>query len=469
MKRPLLLPWLLAAALFVPAPAHAIVLPPWREARLPNGTVVALAEKHDVPLIAFRAYLRGGGIADPKGKEGIASLTGGLLRKGAGKRGAQEIAALVDGIGADLDTGGGREASYVSGEFLTRDQTVMLDLLADVLQRPTFPADEFEKLRSQSINEITSSKDDPRSMIGDYAFAFLYGEHPYARPVEGDEVTLRGLTREDVLAYYRANYGGDRLILSVVGDFSAPAMEKAIRARFGSWAKAGAKAPQLPAPARRAGRHVLLVDKPDATQSYFWIGNIGVAELDPDRVALDVANTAYGGRYTSILNTELRIKGGLTYGASWQAPRFGQPGTVAIASFTKNETTGKAVDKALETLAAVRRDGIDPKTLESAKSYISGQFPPRLETEDRIAIAFADLLFYGKTRDELERYTDRVAATGPEDVKRVIQRVYPPVEDLTFVFIGNAAQIRDMVKKYGTPTEVKITDPLLSRVGPSAR
>src|SRR5258706_5999372 len=147
-----------------------------------------------------------------------------------------------------MDTGAGKEANYVSGEFLSRDQAVMLDLLADVLRRPTFPAGEFEKLKAQSIDEISSAKDDPRNMIGDYAFAFLYGDHPYARPVEGDEATLQGLTRDDIVSYYRANYGGDRLILSVVGDFSTPAMEKAIRARFGDWAQAGGALPSLAVP-----------------------------------------------------------------------------------------------------------------------------------------------------------------------------------------------------------------------------
>jgi len=214
---------------------------------------------------------------------------------------------------------------------------------------------------------------------------------------------------------------------------------------------------------------VLLVDKPDATQSYFWIGNLGVARLDPERVALDVANTAYGGRFTSILNTALRIQGGLTYGARWNAPRFTQPGTVAISSYTKTESTVKAVDKALETLEGVRRAGIDSVTLASTKRYIAGQFPPRLETEDQIAGALGDLAFQGLDRKELEDYTARVGAVSGEEVKRVIQRVFPPGEDLVFVFVGNAATLRSAVRKYGPATEVKIAEPLSSQLFPGAR
>ena len=458
-----------AVSLLAPVPASAIHLPPSREVRFQNGALVILAEKHDVPLIAFHALLRGGGVEDPIGKEGVADLAGELLRKGAGKRSARDIAVLVDGLGATLGTGAGLEASYVYGEFMARDQVVMVDLLADILRRPTFPAEEFDKVKAQSIDAVTAAKDDPRNVIEDYATAFFYEKHPYGRPVDGDEATLQGLSRQDVLDFYHANYGGDRLILSVVGDFSAPTMEAKLRARFADWGKAPSAVPAVPAPARASGRRVLLVDKPDATQTYFWIGNLGVARTDPDRVPLDVANTAYGGRYTSILNTALRIKGGLTYGSRWLAPRHTQPGTVAIYSYTKTETTVKATDLALETLSQVRHEGIDSLTLVSAKTYIQGQFPPRLETEDQISGAFADVAFHGLTREEFEEYPSKVAATRSEDVARVIQRVYPPLGDLTFVFVGNAAKIRAAVKKYGPLKEVKITEPLLSRLRSGAR
>jgi zinc protease len=455
---------LVALLLLLGAPpaASAFDMPRTREVRLPNGALVIMAEKHDVPLIAFRALLRGGAIADAPGKEGVASITGGLLRKGAGKRTAQEIAALVDGLGAELDTGAGLELSYVTGEFMSRDQAVMLDILADVLRRPTFPAEEFEKLKKQTIDGITADKDDPRNVIGEYGYTFLYGDHPYGRPVDGDEATNRELVRDDALRYYHENYGGDRLILSMVGDFSAPAMEAKIRAKLSDWAKAPGPAPQAPPASRRTGRRVLLVDKPDATQTYFWMGTIGVTRTDPDRLPLDIANTAYGGRFTSILNTALRLEGGLTYGAAIRGPRYSQAGPLAIISYTKTETTGKAVDLALKTLESVRTAGIDSTTLISTKTYMVGQFPPRLETEDQIASALADLAFYGLGKEELEHYTDRVVAARPEDVKRAITRIYPPAEDITYVFVGNAAAIRGVVKKYGPVTEVPITDPMLS-------
>ena len=460
--------WLLLS-LLLPSGALAIQLPPTREVKLPNGALLILAEKHDIPMISLQAVLRGGSLADPTGKEGVAELTAGLLRKGAGKRTAQEIAALVDGLGASLDAGSGLEHSYVSAEFLSRDQALMLDVVADVLRRPTFPPDEFEKLKTQTIDGIVSSKDDPGSVLGEYGYAFLFGGHPYARPADGDEETNKGIARDDVARYYRENYGGDRLILSVVGDFSAAAMERNLRARFGDWGKAAGALRDVPPPQRVKGRRVLLVDKPDATQSYFWIANVGVARNDPDRVTLDVANTAYGGRFTSILNTALRIEGGLTYGASVRAPRFLHEGSIGISSFTKTESTGKAVDAALATLERLRSAGVNDTVLASAKTYMIGQFPPRLETKGQLAGAYADLAFYGQTRDELEKYTDRVAAVQGAEVRRVIDRVYPPTGDVVIVFVGNAAAIRSVVSKYGPVTEVPITAPMLSKLRTASR
>jgi len=454
----------LVLLLMVPGMARAIQLPPTREVKLPNGALLILAEKHDIPLIALRVSLRGGSIADPPGKEGVAEMTAELLRKGAGKRSAQEIAALTDGLGASLDTGSGLELSYLTAGFMARDLTVMLDLMADVLRRPTFPADEFEKFRSQTVDAITSSKDDPSNVIGDYAEAFFYGDHPYGRPPDGDEATNKGLTREDVLQYYKENYGGDRLIIAVVGDFSASTMESRIKAKLGDWGKGSGPVPVAPPAERHPGRRVLLVDKPDATQSYFWIGNIGIRRVDPDRVPLGVVNTAYGGRFTSILNTALRIEGGLTYGARVGGARYIQAGTLGISSYTKTENTEKAVDMALGTMEALRAKGIADTTLTSAKTYMVGQYPPTLETGGAIANAYADLAFYGQTRDELLRYTDRVTAVTPADAKKVIERVYPPGNDLTFVFVGNAAAIRKVVSKYGPVTEIPIVDPMVARL-----
>lgn len=441
-----------------------VALPPTREVMLPNGAKLILAEKHDVPLISFAAYVRGGSLSDPEGKEGLASLTAQMLRKGAGRRSAQEIAAAADGAGADLITGANVELSWVAGEFLARDQGLMIELLSDILRRPSFPDSEFTKLKQQSIDAIRSEKDNPNNLLSDYGRAFFFRDHPYGRPLDGDETTLNTISRGDVLAYYRAQFGGDRLILSVVGDFDSKWMEAALRSAFGGWARAPGPPIAVAAPPRAEGRRVLLVDKPDATQTYFWIGNLGVARTDPERDAVDVANTGFGGRYTSILNTALRMNSGLTYGARCGIARYARPGVLAITSYTKTETTQRAVDLAIETLGAFRATGLDSAALQSVKNYLAGLFPTSLETSDQIAQHLAELALYDLPQEELTGYTDRIRKVDGGKLTLIVRRVYPDPKDLTLVLIGNAAAIRAAARRYGPVVEARFDRPLLSAV-----
>ncbi|MEK7315038.1 MAG: pitrilysin family protein [Candidatus Eisenbacteria bacterium] len=443
------------------AGAQSIRLPEIRDITLPNGARILLAERHEVPLIALNAYVRGGSLTDPEGKEGIASLTAEMLRKGAGKRSAEQIAEAVDGVGGAFATGAGMEGFYVSGEFMKSDADLMIDLVKSVLRNPTFPDSEFVKLRSQSVDGILALKDDPGNVYRAYGGSYFYGAHPYGRPGGGDESTLAALTRDDALRCYRDQFGADRLILVVVGDFTVSSMEPRLRAAFGGWGKAASALPPVPEPERVGGRRVLLVDKPDATQTYFWIGNRGVSAVDSDRDVLDVANTAFGGTFGSLLNTAMRIKSGLTYGASCRLQRFSVGGSVGIGSFTKNESTQQAIDLALETLRAFRAAGLEPARLSSARNYINGQFPTDLETAGQLAGQLAVNAFYGLGNEEITGYPARIAAVDSAAVRRAVARVYPPDSDLVLVMVGNAAKVRTVAKRYGPVTEIALARPMI--------
>jgi predicted Zn-dependent peptidase len=426
-------------------------------------------EKHDVPLVAFQALLRGGSMTDPPGKEGTASIAADLLRKGAGKRDASAIARYVDGVGGILGSGAAYEAASISGEFPSGEAERMVALLADMLRRPAFPDSEFVKLREQTVEQIRSAKDNPYNVLQLYGRAYFLRGHPYGRPVDGDESSVARITREDVLAHYRAHYGADRLILAVVGDFDRATMERRIRAAFGDWGKAGAPPADPASPARLSGRHVLLVDKPGATQSYFWIGNLGISARDPDRDAVDIANTAFGGRFTSLLVTALRTKSGLSYTARSTLMRLSQPGPVAMTSFTKTETTERAIDLALSTLADFRDQGLDQETVASSKAYLSGLQPTDLESGDEIAARLASLAYHGLPTTEATEYGDRIRAVSLDAVAKVIHRVYPPGDDLTFVVIGDAGKLRKVAKKYGPVSEIKMEQPILEALGSKSR
>ncbi|MDH3768122.1 MAG: insulinase family protein, partial [Gammaproteobacteria bacterium] len=347
------------------------LLPDYTRVELDNGIVLLLLEKPEVPLIGFEVVLRGGATADPAGKSGTASLLAELLRKGAGDRNATDFAATVEGLGGDLDTGAGLESLQVSGSFLSRDAQVGVGLLADLLMRPQLDEAEFKKIRDRTVQFIKAAKDSsPNRLIGTYAGAFVFDEHPYARPSFGDESSLVGINIGDVRKFYQEQVGADRMIVAVTGDFETNNIVTLLRSAFASWRGAARDLPQYGSASTIAGGRVLLIDKPDATQTYFWMGNIGVSKYFPQRAALALTNAKFGGSFTSMLNDALRVKSGLTYGANSRLLQPRKAGSVSITSFTRTETTVTAIDLALETLEQLHTSGFDAKALGSIKAYI---------------------------------------------------------------------------------------------------
>jgi len=427
---------------------------------LSNGLTIVLVPKKDVPLIAFSGFVRGGAAADPSDKAGVASLTAGLLDRGAGKRSAFEFADAVEGVGGSFSAGAGAESISVGGQFLARDRALMIELLADALMRPHFDAAEFASYRDREIEFIKSAKDsDPSQLIGIYGRAALFGQHPFGRSQGGSERSLASLTQSDVVSYHAANFGADRATLVFAGDLDPKWMRQALTTAFGGWAKAKAALPVVRPASRVAGTRVLLVDSPGSSQTYFWLGNVGVDRRYSGRPALDLVNTLYGGRFTSILNTELRIKSGLTYSASSRFTRASVPGEFAIRSYTQTDTAAQAIDLTLETLEKLKHGDLSPEMLESARAYVLGQFPLSFETAANWATALSDLEFYGLGRDYIEGYPSALAKVDLAETAAVIADAYPRPTDLVIVLIGDAAKIRAAAAKYGTVTEMKISDP----------
>jgi len=457
---------LCAALLFIVLSASTasaqdgVTLPDASRIVLDNGLVLILNEKHDVPMIGFTAILKGGAAADPDGKDGLADLFAATMQKGAGDRSAAEVAEAIDAVGGSLNASAELEYINVSGDFMARDADLMIALLADLLQRPALDRDEFRRLRERRINMIKAAKDaDPGRLMAAYYSGFLFGEHPYGSAAFGSEESLADLAHRDLVDFYAKQVGADRTVIAVSGDFDAAEMQEQLTAAFVDWRPAGEPLAEVAAPDRHTGNRVLLVDKPGATQTYFWIGNVGVARSFAARADLDIANTLFGGRFTSMLNNALRVESGLTYGARSHLERPSQPGYVAIASFTRTDATVEAVDMALGVLGQLRDNALDEVMIASAQNYIMGLFPPRLETSPQLAEIFATLEAAGLERSYVDAYGADIAAATPESVNAAVNDVYPRDDELVFVFVGDAELIRDVVTKYGPVTEMSITEP----------
>lgn len=437
---------LILASSALPAQAR---LPHYTRQTLANGATVILLRKPDVPLVSVRALFRGGAEAEPAGLDGIAAITSELMRRGTSARSSEEIALQLDSLGATLNLASNRQFSTVATEFMTRTSDAALAIFEDLLLRPTFPEAEVRKVLAQTADEVRSAKDNPGSAIGRYFNGFYYpAGHPYRTSGAAAEASLAKMSRAEIQAFYQRVYVGRNLILIAAGDFD-PAVLGARVAKLAATLPAGAAftpaAAVVPAP---AAARLLLVDKPDATQTYFRIGMPGIARTSPDRVPLLIVNTLFGGRFTSMLNDELRVNSGLTYGANCLLEQDRLTGAIVISSYTRTESTAQAIDLALAVLKRLRDQGIDAAQLASAKAYIQGGFPTeRLETADQLAGILGELEFYGLDRSEIDGFFSRLDAVTLEQANAAARKYYRDAA-LQFCLIGNAAKVEPIARKY---------------------
>jgi len=450
---------LLSAALLSFAQAK---LPQYTKETLANGAVIAMMPRAGVPLVHFRVLIKGGVESDPPEMAGLGSVTSSLLRRGTTNRSAEQFAEELDFLGGTFGGGGGRgggggleSATAVSAEFLSKDFDAGLDLLSDAILHPAFTESEVRKELARRVDGAKSTKDSAQASISSYFRAAFFGPaHPYGHPP--DEMTYSRIGRKDIVDYHAKFYCGKNMLIVVTGEFDPPAAKAKLAQAFGA-APAGTSYAWGNAPALARRGQMLLIDKPDATQTYFEIAQPGIDNKNPDRTTLEIINTLFGGRFTSMLNDALRVNSGLTYGASAQVEQERLPGAIVISTYTKTDTTTQAIDMALDVLKRLNEKGITAEQLASAKAYVKGLYPTRrLETMDQLAVLIGEIELYGLGRDEVDGYFARIEAITLDQANATIKKYYR-TGDLTFVILGAADKIRDQVKKYDPhATEVSI-------------
>ena len=437
--------------------AQGFKLPNYTTFKLANGLTVSLMEQHDVPIISISVVLPGGAIYDYD-KAGLASLTAVSLKHGTKNFTKVKLDEDLDFLGADVDTYATKEYAGLSSNFASKDRDKVLNIIKEILLNPVFDAAEFEKEKSRLLVALGQQKESPRSVIGAYFDTLLYGGHVYANVKSGNKSTVGKLTGNDVKGFYKTNYKPNEASISVVGDFDTAAMKATITKLFSDWGKSADK---IDNPASKpinfpTENRVLLVNKGDAKETTFYIGSAGVSRNNPDYVAIEVVNTLFGGRFTSMLNDELRVNSGLTYGAGSRFNNLKNGGSFYISTFTAVKTTEPAIDKALEVLKNLHAKGIDEKALSSAKNYVKGQFPPDYETTEQLAGLLSQMFWYNIDKSFIDNFEKTVDGLDLARANQIIAKYFPK-DKLQFVLIGKSEDIKKIAEKYGKVTEVEIS------------
>jgi predicted Zn-dependent peptidase len=437
------------------ANAADFTLPKYEKMVLKNGLTIYLMQQDEVPLVDVVAIVKAGAVSDTKA--GLAQVTASNLLLGTKSLDRQAFQEKLDFIGAQTSSSATLEYSVMSASLASKDIDTVLPILRDVLLNPAFDQVEFEQQKSRYLADLERQKESPRAKVGQFFNALLYGDHAYANSVSGTVDSVKTIELDDVKTFHKQWFSPRNSAVIVTGDIDPKSMTKKLKALFGEWEGEKVLAnvsSTLPSPKEA---RVLLVNKSDATESTFLIGGPGIKRSNPDFVAVSVVNTILGGRFTSWLNDELRVNSGLTYGARSSFSSNKEGGSFAISTFTKTETTTDAIDLALKTYAKLWEQGIDAVTLDSAKAYVKGQFPPRYETSSDVAFLLAEMFVYEFDESFINTFTQQVNKLNVERSKEVIANYFPK-ENMQFVIVGKAADIKESVKQYGKIIEVDIKD-----------
>ena len=449
---------ILLSIVFVSITCAQFKLPGYEVVTLDNGLTIYLMEKKDVPIISFSAVFDAGAIRDGE-KNGLASFTAEALKFGTKNYTKNQIDSIFNFYGSSLNTYARLDYSGLYTQFMKDDLEKLLPVIKDVITNPTFPEDEIIKRKQRWIAELDQAKESPRQVIGAYYNKFLFADSPYGNPVDGIKKTIEQIDRIQISDFYLKNIRSESCAIAVVGDFNSDKMKSELKKLFSDWR---VTVPRLIDDSRFKKQDlkesgVYLINKDNATETTFMIGGFGVPMSNKDQIQIDVINTILGGRFTSWLNDELRVNAGYTYGARSRFASYKTAGSFYISTFTATKNTGPAIDLAIKTYNRLFEKGIDEATLKSAKNYVKGQFPPEYETTTSLAGFLTQKYIYGLEDSYINGFEKTVDGMTVESANEIIKKYFPK-DNLQFVLIGKADDIREIAKKYGKVIEKNISE-----------
>ncbi len=438
-----------------PGPAPALNLPIPKIFNLRNGLSVFLIEQHDLPIVSANMITLSGSEKNPPGHAGLASFTADMLDEGTLKRSPLEIAADADQIGAALLTGSSMDLSFIAARTLKRNVDATFELVSDVLLNPAFASRELERVRNDRLTHILQQKDNP-GILGIKVFLdTVYGpSHPYGFTDVGTEPSNRAVTKKLLVDFYQAGYFAANSALIVAGDVSESELHELAQRHFGGWKPDGSIS-DMPAVTAKPSRQIVIVERPDASQTALRIGHIGVAHSNPDYVAIDVMNTALGGLFSSRINLNLREKHGYTYGASSSFAFRRGPGPFLIGTSVRTDVTAPAVMEILHEIDRMRESEIKSEELAVAKDSIARSLPGLFETSPESASSIGQLFVHDLRPDYYHDLPGRIHRITAKDVRRVAGAYLRP-EEMVVVAVGDRNKIEPELSKLNLgPIEIR--------------
>ena len=422
-----------------------LVLPTFERATLDNGLTVLVSTRKELPLVFAGVAFAAGSAQDPKGKAGLAELSYRMLLEGAGKR---DTVALDNAFG-DLGVSPGMDVqpdgAQVGVGVLKSNVDPALALLADMVLRPTFNPQAFERRKKQQLADLARDLSSP-IVVGQLATlnAIYGGDHPYGHMSDGLPHTVQALTLAEAKSFYQRHAGPRAAALILTGDITLDEAVALAKKHLGTW-KGNAKPPEPPpAPAAPPRQQVLVVPKPELAQTFILVGRPGIATTHQDKAALELATTVFGGFFGSRLNMNLREAKGYSYGAgAFLDPRLGV-GPLLSYTAVRQDVTGPALSEVVKEMTGLQERPISEKELESAREGLIRAVPGGFETVEGLGSTAASIYFKRQPLDELKREVEGLRNASAAEVQRVAELYLAPGA-MQIVLVGDPATIQEQV------------------------
>ena len=419
----------LGALVFVSSKAEAMKI---QEVKSPGGITAWLVEEHGIPLIAMRFAFEGGNAQDPDGKEGVANFIVSMMDEGAGELTSKQFQERMEAIAMRMSFDDSRDAVYGSFETLTENRDAAIELLALAVGKPRFDVDAVERIRGQLLASLAYAARDPDRVASEQWSALAFAGHPYGRPANGTPASVQKIGRDDLADFWSSTFARDNLRVVVVGDIDAETLKPLLDKVFGGLpAKAKLKpiAQVIPTATER-----LKVVEMAVPQSVARFGLPALPRKHKDFIPAFVLNTIIGGGVmSSRLWEEVREKRGLAYSVSTTVQPFKHTSVFAGGVATKNEEIAQSLDLIRAELKRIAAEGPTDKELQNAKSYLTGSFALRFDSNAKIA---NQLLWFWQEdlgRDYVDTRNAEIDAVTMEQVRRVAKRLFEREEPIVTI------------------------------------
>jgi zinc protease len=435
-----------------------LVLPPHDVRPLSNGLTLHVVPRRSLPLVAVRLVVRAGSAFDLPGQHGVSDFASRLLRRGAAGLSADEISETVELVGASVGGYANEENVVLSVSTPSKHLDAMLGVLAQLVLEPDFPEPEVELARRRTLAQLANELDDPGTLADRALSRAVWGRHPYAWESSGGKADVERITRAQLKAFHQERMGPKVSHLYVVGDADVEHVSRVIERTLGGWGGGPSFAPEVPTwTGLEKPGEVVIVDKPEQTQAQVRIGAAGVKRGHPDHFPLVAFNAVLGGGFTSRLVTEIRVKRGLSYGAGSSFDMLSAGGAFTVSSFTRTDNVPTLLDVALGEVEKMRVKGPTPRELATVQRYICGLYPGRLETNEAVAGAIADVVHYGLPADWISGYRERISAVTVKQAAEAARKHLFTTERVV-ALVGNAEALKPEVSRYGPITVLRPAD-----------